>query len=122
MPDLISEELQNMNQLFIEGLYFKALDALNDFEQKIDHTPEDQLFCHLLKSNIYYELGRITDGLKFAEQACNMGKELGNKPLLIDSYISKAWALLDLKDLDKVLEIITNAEEILKDLTIKPKS
>ena len=119
---MISEKLQHVNQLFNQGLYFKALDALNDFEQKIDPTPEDQLFCHILKSNILYELGRSTDALKFAEQACNMSQELGNKPFLIDSYISKAWALLELRDLDAVLDLLSKGKDLLKQLTIIPRS
>ena len=122
MPELINEKLENMNQLFIEGLYFKALDSIVDFEQKEILAPEDRLFCYLLKSNLYYELGENTDALKFAEQACNMSQELESNNFLFDSYISKAWVLLDLKDLDKVSEIITNSEEMLKELTIKPES
>ncbi len=107
MPDLINEKLENMNQLFIEGLYFKSLDSIVDFEQKEDLNPEDRLSCYLLKSNLYYELGEYTDALKFAEQACSMSQELGNKLLLIDSYISKAWSLLELRDFDLVLQSIT---------------
>ena len=122
MPELMNEKLENMNQLFIEGLYFKALDSIVDFEQKQILTPENRLSCYLLKSNLYYELGENTEALKFAEQACSMSKELGNKSFLFDSFISKAWVLLDLKDLDMALEIITNAEEILKELTIIPQS
>ena len=122
MPDLTSEKLKNMNQPFNEGLYFKALDALNDFEQKKDNTPKAQLSCHILKSNLYYELGEYTDALKFAEQACSMSQELGNKSLLVDSYISKAWALLELRDFNLVLQSISKGEELLKDLTIKPQS
>ncbi|MFX0179058.1 MAG: tetratricopeptide repeat protein [Candidatus Hodarchaeota archaeon] len=122
MPDLTSEKLQNMNQLFNQGLYFKALDALSDFEKKIDPTSEDQLFCHILRSNIFYELGKSTDALKFAEQACSLSQELGNKPLIIDSYISKAWALLDLGDLDAVLDLISKGDDLLKKLTIKQGS
>ena len=122
MPELINEKLENMNQLFIEGLYFKALDSIVDFEQKEILAPEDRLFCYLLKSNLYYELGENTDALKFAEQACSMSQELESNNFLFDSYISKAWVLLDLKDLDKVSEIITNSEEMLKELTIKPQS
>ncbi len=121
-PDIISEKLQNMNQLFTQGLYFKALDALDDFEQIEDLTPKDQLSCHILKSNIYYELGEFTDALKLAEQACSMSQELGNKPLLIDSYITKAWALLELRDLDAVLNLLSKGEDLLKNLTVKSQS
>ena len=122
MSDLINEELKNMNQLFIEGLYFKSLDSIVDFEQKEDLNPEDRLSCYLLKSNIYYELGEYNDALRFAEQACDMSQELGIKPLLVDSYISKAWALLELRDFDLVLRLISKGEELLKELTIKPQS
>ncbi|MHA2283239.1 MAG: tetratricopeptide repeat protein [Promethearchaeota archaeon] len=122
IQDLISEKLQNVNQLFHQGLYFKAFDALNDFEQKIDINPEDQIFSHILKSNIFYELGRPTEALKFAEQACSLSQELGNKPLLIDSYISKAWALLDLGELDAVPDLLSKGEDLLKHLTKIPLS
>ncbi|MFX1492759.1 MAG: tetratricopeptide repeat protein [Promethearchaeota archaeon] len=119
MPDLISEKLQNANQLFNQGLYFKTLDALTDLEEKIDLTSEDQLSCHILRSNIFYELGRSNDALKFAEQACSLSKELENKPLLIDSFISKASVLLDLGDLDAVFDLVSKGEDLLKKLAIK---
>ncbi|MFX0081559.1 MAG: tetratricopeptide repeat protein [Candidatus Hodarchaeota archaeon] len=121
MPGLVNEKLENMNQLFIEGLYLKIRDSIVDFEQREDLTPEDRLSCYLLKSNLYYELGEHTDALKFAEQACSLSQELGLKTLLIDSYISKAWALLELRDFDLVLESILKGEELLKNLTIEPQ-
>lgn len=122
MPDLINEKLANINQLFIEGLYLKAFDSIVDFEQNKDLTPENQLSCSLLKSNLFYELGKYADALKFAEQACNMSQELGSKTFLVDSYISKAWSLLELRDFDLVLQSITRGEELLNDLIIKPRS
>ncbi|MHA2198197.1 MAG: tetratricopeptide repeat protein, partial [Promethearchaeota archaeon] len=98
MPDLINEKLESINQLFIEGLYFKALDLLADFERIEGLNSEDQISCYLLKSNLYNELGKYNDALKFAEQACNISQGLGNKFLLVDSYISKAFSLLALRD------------------------
>ncbi|UCC19909.1 MAG: hypothetical protein JSV62_01125, partial [Promethearchaeota archaeon] len=122
MSVLVSERLQNINQLFIEGLYNKALNALDDFKQKKDLTVEERVFCNLIKSNIFFELGKSTDALKFAELACNMSKELDNKCLLIDSYISKAWALVILGDYDLVLQLISEGEELLKELMLIPQS
>ncbi|MHA2392187.1 MAG: tetratricopeptide repeat protein [Promethearchaeota archaeon] len=117
----MSEELQYIDQFLNQGLYFKALDALNDFEQNPALTPEDQAYCKILRSNIFYELGQPTEALKFAEQACKLSEELGNKLFLIDSYISKAWALLNLGDLDVVLEIHSKGEDLLKELTTIPQ-
>jgi len=122
MSDLISKKLENVDQLFNQGLYFKALDALNDFEQKVDFNSEDQLYCHIIKSNILYELGRYTEALKFTEQACVISEDLGNKSLQIDSYISKAWILLDLRDLDAVLDLISKGEILLKELIMISQS
>jgi tetratricopeptide (TPR) repeat protein len=122
MLDLINKELKYIYQLFIEGLYSKVLDSLENFEQKEDLTPENRIFRDLLKSNLYYELGRLTDALKFAEQAYNMSEELGNKSLLVDSYISKAQALLSLRDYNLALQLISKGEEVLKMLMIKPQS
>ncbi|MFX1343897.1 MAG: tetratricopeptide repeat protein [Promethearchaeota archaeon] len=122
MPGLVNEKLENMNQFFIEGLYLKTSDSIVDFEQREDLTPKDRLSCYLLKSNLYYELGEHTDALKFAEQACSLSQELGFKTLLIDSYISKTWALLELRDFELVSESILKAEELLKNLTIEPQS
>ena len=118
----MNEKLESVTQLFIQGLYFKALDSLVDFEKEEGLNPEDQISYYLLKSNIYYELGEYTDALKFAEQACNMSEELGSKSLLVDSYISKGQVLLLLRDYDLVLQLISKGEEVLKALTIKPQS
>ncbi|UCD02500.1 MAG: tetratricopeptide repeat protein, partial [Promethearchaeota archaeon] len=115
--DIISEKLQNVNQLFTQGLYFKALDALDDFEQKEELNHIDQVSCHILKSYIYFELGKYTDALKFAELARNISQELGNKPLLVDSFISKAFTLCYLKDFNGVLDLLSKGEDLLKQLT-----
>ncbi|MFW9781806.1 MAG: tetratricopeptide repeat protein [Candidatus Heimdallarchaeota archaeon] len=122
MPELISEELQNINQIFNEGLYFKALDALDNFEQKSDLNPGDQAFCWILKSNIFIELGRSTDALKIAEKASKKCQDLGYKSLLLDSYISQSWALLNLRDLDAVLDLLSKGEDLLKELLVMPRS
>jgi len=74
MSELISEELRNINQLVNKGLYFKALDALDDFEKDPDQPPEDQIFHLIIKSNILSELGRSPDALKFAEEAYKIAK------------------------------------------------
>ncbi|MHA1988433.1 MAG: hypothetical protein ACW98D_17525 [Promethearchaeota archaeon] len=121
IPDLIKEKLKNVKKLFHQGLVFKALDTLKDFEQKIDPTSEDQLYCYILKSNIFHELGQLTKALKFAEKACDFSQDFGNKPFLIDSYIAKAWALLDLGELDTVLNLISKGENLLNKLTTIPK-
>jgi len=122
MPSLIRKELESMNQLFIEGLYFETLDAIKDFKQKEDFTLEDRLSCYLLESNLYCEIGEYADALKFAEQAYTMSQELENKSFLVDSNISKAWILLALRKLDFVLQLISKGEDLLKNLTIKPQS
>ncbi|MHA1915567.1 MAG: hypothetical protein ACW990_07895 [Promethearchaeota archaeon] len=122
MADLSSENLQNMIRLFNEGSYFEALDALNDFDRKIDLISEDKIFCSVLKSNIFHELGQNTKALEFAEHACRMSLELGNNSLLIDSYISKAWVLLGLRDFDAVSEILSKGEDLLKQLVITSQS
>jgi len=120
--NLNNEELENINQLFIEGLYFKALDSIEDFEQRGDLALEVRVSCCLLKSNIFRELGRLIDALKLAEQACTMSQELGNKSLLLDSYIVKAWPLLLLRDFDLGSQLISKGEELLKEISIKPQS
>ncbi|MFX1590206.1 MAG: tetratricopeptide repeat protein, partial [Promethearchaeota archaeon] len=114
--------MENINQLFIEGLYFEALDLIKSFEHREDLNPEERVSCNLLKSKIHYELGRYSDALKFAELACKMSKKLENKLLLVDSYISKAWALVLLRDYDLVLQLISEGEELLKALMIIPHS
>ncbi|MFX0022700.1 MAG: tetratricopeptide repeat protein [Candidatus Hermodarchaeota archaeon] len=122
MQNLTNNILENINQLFTQGLYFKALDSIENFEKREDLTLEDQVSWHLLKSNIYFEIGVYADALKFAEQAYTMSQELENKSLLVDSHISKAWILLALRKLDFVLPLISKGEDLLANLTIKPQS
>ncbi|MFW9829769.1 MAG: tetratricopeptide repeat protein [Candidatus Thorarchaeota archaeon] len=122
MPDLIDKKLEYMNQFFVEGLYSDILDSMKEFDHIKDLSPENQFTCYHLKSKLYFELGKYTDALKFADQACNMSQELENKIFLLDSYISKAWALLMLRDYELVLPLISKVEEILKDVPIKPQT
>ncbi|MFX0007131.1 MAG: tetratricopeptide repeat protein [Candidatus Hermodarchaeota archaeon] len=122
MPNLIEKKLGYMNQLFVEGLYSNVLDSIEEFEQIEDLTTEDRISCCHLKSNLYFEICKYTDAFKFAEQACNMSRELGNKSLILDSYISKARASLMLRDYDLVSQLISNGEEMLRELTLKPQS
>ncbi|MFW9785542.1 MAG: tetratricopeptide repeat protein, partial [Candidatus Heimdallarchaeota archaeon] len=120
--EVINEKIQGINQLFIEGFYFEALDSLVDFEQTENLTSEDQFWCKLLKSKVCFELGEYTEALKFAEEACSKSEELENQSYLVDGLISKAWALLELKNLDLVQQIISEGEDLLNDLTLVPKS
>ena len=105
MSDLISEELLNIEQLFTEGLYFEALDSLNEFEQKIDLTPEDQLFFIILKSNIFYELGRFLDALKYAHDVI---KEIIAVQRQVKEKIGKEKAHVSCYEFDPgLLKIVT---------------
>ncbi|MFX1288687.1 MAG: tetratricopeptide repeat protein, partial [Promethearchaeota archaeon] len=122
MTDLNKVNLESANQLFIEGLYFKALDTVKKYEQLEDIAPENSIICNLLKSSIYSELGAYDDALKFAEQAYSKSQELGNKSFLVDSNISKAWALTMLKDFDSVLVLISKGEALLSELILLPES
>ena len=69
MLNFISEKLKIANQLYNQGLYNEALDALTEFEHKIVPNSEDHIYCLILKSDIFHELGRSTDALEHAEQA-----------------------------------------------------
>ncbi len=122
MQNFYNNDLDNINRLLIEGLYFKALDSIENFKKRKDLTIENRVSCYLLRSNLYCELGKFTNALELSEKACNASKELKNKSLLFDSYLSKASALLALRDYDSVLPLISICEEMLKKLIIKPQS
>jgi tetratricopeptide (TPR) repeat protein len=122
MPNLTIEEIKLADQLYIEGSYFKALDKVEEIEQIRDLTPKNQVSCNLLKSNIFMELGEHANALKFAEEACNLSQDLGEKVLLIDGYISKSRILTGLRNFDLVLELISKSDKLLKELNIKPQS
>jgi len=117
MLDLISKHLQKIDQLFIEGSYFEALEALTNYEQKKDLSSEEQIFCLILKSNIYYELGRSADALKCIEQAHRKSEKIGNNLFIIDVTISKAWILLGVWNYEEVSELLSKGEELLSQLT-----
>ncbi|MFX0030781.1 MAG: hypothetical protein ACFE8B_16330 [Candidatus Hermodarchaeota archaeon] len=122
MSDLLFEDIEDINKLYDQGLYIRALRVLQDFEQKPDFTVEDQINCHILKSNILHDIGRNLDALKFIENACNLSQELGNKQLQLDSYISKAWISLSLRDFGLISQLISKSEELLDIIPIKPQS
>jgi len=118
MQNLSNVDLENINQLLLQGLYLKALESIEKFEKIEDLSLENQGPCYLLKSNIYFEIGRYNDALKLAEQACSISQKLGNRLLLLDSYISKAWVLFELKNLDTITNLLSQGKELLEELTL----
>ncbi|MFX0026429.1 MAG: tetratricopeptide repeat protein [Candidatus Hermodarchaeota archaeon] len=111
-----SKEVIQARKLFEEGKFEKAFSLIKKFEGKKTLIPMDQLSCNLLKSSILNRFGNYEKSLKFAEKAYQESQELKNNLSMIDALLNMAWALSFLGDLEKVLDLTTQSEDILRTL------
>ncbi|MFX1535636.1 MAG: tetratricopeptide repeat protein [Promethearchaeota archaeon] len=110
----VSETLEYATQLLNRGQFDKALHELNTLEKGTQLTMDDQLACLHLKSLLLIKLGRYKTALRFAEQLSRKSQQL-KKPLQeIDSLIVIAEILCHLGTFDKSLNIIEQAEQLVK--------
>jgi len=118
-------ELKQAEKLIEEGKFKDALKTINDFEEKGRLSLNDQISCDLLKSLSYqtYQI-RInrSESLKFAEKAFLASQELGLEDSLqkLDIFVAMANALILNNKIDKSLEFIEKAKDLMTKLYQEP--
>ncbi len=106
-------------QLILEGKHEEALQLIDKFKEKGEHSPHDILLYNLLKCDVLFQQGRYKELLTLAEETYNESLGLGKNFLSIDALLKMAEALVWL-DPNKAVEIIKQGKELLKTQT--PKS
>ena len=111
------KELIQAKKLIDEGEYDEALQLIDSFEQMKGFTLQDKVSCHLLKCNILSWQWRYEEMLKIADQTYKESLELGRDLQSVDALILSAEALRFLDREEEAVNIINQAEELLKTFT-----
>ncbi|MFX0064681.1 MAG: tetratricopeptide repeat protein [Candidatus Hermodarchaeota archaeon] len=104
-------------QLMNEGKLSEAYQIVKDFEEKKWPTPIERLICHHLRTTLLNALGEYEEALKLSERAIKEAKNLGESTQEFDVSIAKAEALWRLGRLDESLEVLTQSDQLLQNLT-----
>ncbi|MHA2399135.1 MAG: tetratricopeptide repeat protein, partial [Promethearchaeota archaeon] len=113
MYELDHKELVEAWQLAREGKFEAAFQLVNDFEQRRENTPREILLGHLAKCQLLILQGLYRDAIEIAEQTYKSSLELDDKLISVDSLYSMTLALLNSNNLERVEELIKQAEDLL---------
>ena len=111
----VVEEIERVEKLLEEGKLNEAITKIDQLDKRTDISHDDQNEILLLRSTVFTKLG------EFELSNDILGEFLGKKnidPLhTADALIIKAENLDRQGELEKVLEIVSEAEELLQSLT-----
>jgi len=110
---MISDELNQVEQLKNSGKYEEALHIVNELEKKINQTNEDFLSLLLVKSSILLEIRQLHEAFDLANKILEQSKELKNYEKMFDALHVIAWVHRRLGELEESLDAIDKAEEII---------
>ena len=115
------EAVIRARKLMEEAKFEEALQVLITFKKNENLSSHDQISYYILKSSIYYRLGKKEEFFKYTKKAFQASQ--GQKPslLLIDVYIEMAqlssWGGIEN---DKALEFLKKCADLFKILTQEP--
>jgi len=111
------DELVQARQLIDDAKVNEAHELLNNFERKEGLTLQDKVSSHVLRTDLLFQQGRHKEVLKLAEKTHDMSLGLGKNLQSVDCFILMAGSLVWFGKPDKALDILTQGEELLKNLT-----
>ncbi len=111
------QEIIQAKQLIDEGKYDEALQLIDSFEQMKGLTLQDKVSCRLLKCNLLFWQWKFEEMLKIADQTYKESLELGRNLQSVDALILSAKALKYLDREEEAINVINQAEELLKTFT-----
>jgi tetratricopeptide (TPR) repeat protein len=111
------EELLPVEKLIDDAKVNEVRKLLDNFEKKEGLTLHDKVVSQFLRVDLLESQGRYAEALALAEQTYNMSLGLGKNILSVDCLIRIANCLIILTQFDKVLDVIIQGEELLKNLT-----
>jgi len=112
-----SKELTQAKKLIDEGKYDEVLQLIDSLEQMKSLTLQDKVSCRLLKCNLLFWQWKFEEMLKIAGQIYKESLELGRNLQSVDALILSAKALKFLQREEEAINVINQAEELLKTYT-----
>ncbi|MCE7739617.1 MAG: hypothetical protein KAU62_00805 [Candidatus Heimdallarchaeota archaeon] len=93
MKTVSDEKFEAIENMFLTGRYYEALQEIDSIEQRSDITFEDRVFCYRLKTQLYCIFQPFSKAIEFGEKAVKGSVKLGNKFLIFDSAFHLGRAL-----------------------------
>ncbi|MHA2176673.1 MAG: tetratricopeptide repeat protein, partial [Candidatus Hodarchaeales archaeon] len=109
IADLVAVCQKNL----LSGEFQKVLELASEHEMRADFTEEEKLTCTLLKSRVYYRLGKYQRTLQLLQRILDESRKIGNQILSVDALIMKSTVLWRLGKYPEALSIIDQGEAIL---------
>lgn len=105
-----TRELTRIEQLLDTYNFKEALQAVESLEHWDDLSPPNRLTCHLLKSQLFNNLGRYEETLKLTETIIRESQRQRKRLHLVDVLIARAEALSFLGRYEEGLDVIKQGE------------
>jgi len=116
IPQRKPDELIKIESLINEGDYNAAFSLLKDIETENSLDQPSALTLHLIMASLMNKIGDYPEGLNYSQMGYNEAKTSKKKKKieLIDFCLNMALSLMWLGSLDKILEVLTECEELLE--------
>ena len=102
-----------------EGEFDKALKLLNIFDKKNGIRHHDKLSCYYLKGQLLIWQGKYEEAIKISEEMYRLSQLYDYKLQSIDALVLLSHIYTYQYDDDKALNIIEQAEKILKKISLE---
>ncbi|MFX1531527.1 MAG: tetratricopeptide repeat protein [Promethearchaeota archaeon] len=122
MPDSIDKVLERGYRLLIEAKYEKAIQLIDDFKEKMNLTPTEELRLKLFKWGVKLNQGEFVKSLSMGEQLYQESQKLGKPFLSIESLWIKFFALFALGRPQEFSKDLETCEMLLQSAAQEPSS
>jgi len=121
MSHLESNELIRAEEFIEKGQLEGALQLLKVFKTKKDLSLNEQISYYVLKSSIADYHHKISNYLKYVENAYQLSQDLNDNVLLFDVYIKKAQAYIWDYKFEQALDLMRKCENFFTSLNQEAK-
>lgn len=122
MPDKIEKVLERGFRLLNEGKFEETLQLIDDFKEKMNLTPTEELKLKIFKWGVKLNQGEFVKSLSMGEQLYQESQKLGKPLLSIESLWIKFFALFTLGRSQEFSKDLETCEILLQSAAQEPFS
>jgi len=122
MPDKIEKVLERGFRLLNEGKFEETLQLIDDFKEKMNLTPTEELRLKIFKWGVKLNQGEFVKSLSMGEQLYQESQKLGKPLLSIESLWIKFFALYTLGRSQEFSKDLETCEILLQSVAQEPFS
>ncbi|MHA2088364.1 MAG: tetratricopeptide repeat protein, partial [Promethearchaeota archaeon] len=120
MSDKIEKVLERGFRLLIEGKFEEALQLIDDFKEKMNLTPTEELRLKIFKRGVKLNQGEFVKSISMGEQLHQESQKLGKPLLSIESLWIKFFALFPLGRSQEFSKDLETCEILLQSAAQEP--